>query len=237
MSSARISNSKDIYIYIYTHDIRRDEKRVENLVGGNVATKARFLVHEINHTRVRVMDERRKRGNTSGSLKRSWSQQGWREREGGREGRSSNNDALRNFSFTVGWKIDGGVWLAWKITEEIPRDSRGADRPFQNLWSRLPLFHRIFIRSFIHAALPSAPCPNLSRWTKTRVLCSKVHPRWKEGNTRGGWKGRWFDDDRIVYSGIVKGARSSAKLVVNSKLINIADRGYGIDIAGIKHCS
>lgn len=84
MSSARISNSKDIYIYIY--DIRRDEKRVENLVGGNVATKARFLVHEINHTRVRVMDERRKRGNTSGSLKRSWSQQGWREREGGREG-------------------------------------------------------------------------------------------------------------------------------------------------------
>lgn len=59
------------YIYIYTHDIRRDEKRVENLVGGNVATKARFLVHEINHTRVRVMDERRKRGNTSGSLKRS----------------------------------------------------------------------------------------------------------------------------------------------------------------------
>lgn len=55
---------------------------------------------------------------------------------------------------------------------------------------------------------------------------------WKE--TRGaGEKG--VGSDRIVYSGIVKGARSRGKLVVNSKLINMADRGYGI-VGGIKQC-
>lgn len=156
MSSARISNSKDIYIYIY--DIRRDEKRVENLVGGNVATKARFLVHEINHTRVRVMDERRKRGNTSGSLKRSWSQQGWREREGGRADRRT----------TTLWEISvlrsaekSTVAFGWR--EKLPRRFRGIHEGpivlFKTFDHASPFFIEYsFVRSFMPHCLPH-PAP------------------------------------------------------------------------------
>ena len=33
-------------------------------------------------------------------------------------GRRSNNDVLKNFSFMVGWEIDAGIWLPWKITKD-----------------------------------------------------------------------------------------------------------------------
>lgn len=178
------------------------EKRVENFARGNVATKSSSFVHEINHSRARVMDEsgRRKRGNTSGSLKRSWSQQGWRERVG----RSSNKDAVRNFSFTAGWKIDGGVWLAWKITEEIPRDSRrgAADRPFQNLWSRLPLFHRIFIRPSIRVFRTPRPTYPGEQNASSSSLLFLPSSGWER--KRVGVKRALVASDRIVYSGIVK---------------------------------
>lgn len=100
-----------------------------------------------------------KSGNTSGSLKRRRSQlAGWlavRERgreEGKRGGRSSNNE--RNFSFTVGWKIDGGVWLAWKITAGF------ADRPFQTFDHASSFFIRYsFIRAHClpHNCRPTYP--------------------------------------------------------------------------------
>lgn len=88
------------------------------------------------------------------------------------------------------------------------------------------------IHSFIRAF--RTPRPTYPRERNAARVLSVRRPSssWKE--TRGaGEKG--VGSDRIVYSGIVKGARSRGKLVVNSKLINMADRGYGI-VGGIKQC-
>lgn len=211
------------------------EKRVENFARGNVATKPSSFVHEINHSRARVMDEsgRRKRGNTSGSLKRSWSQQGWRLR-GWADRRTRTL-----------WEISvlrpaekSTVAFGWR--EKLPRRFRGihdAGPPivlFKTFDHASPFFIEYsFVRPYVSSAHPGQLIP--ANKTRPPPLCSSFPPPVGKGNALG-WKGRWLlRIELFIRVSLKGGARSGGKLAVNSELINIADRGYGI-VAGIKQC-
>lgn len=177
------------------------------------------------------MDEsgRRKRGNTSGSLKRSWSQQGWRER--GKGGAIVEQRRCEKFQF-YGWLKN----RRWRLAgvKNYRGDSAGFARGRSSFSKPLitPPPFSSNIHSFIRAFRTPRPTYPRERNAARVLSVRRLSSSWKE--TRGaGEKG--VGSDRIVYSGIVKGARSRGKLVVNSKLINMADRGYGI-VGGIKQC-